>query len=637
MEKKPDYRKLGVKVGLEIHVQLDTANKLFCDCPTSLSLDEPDLSFMRRLRPTQSELGQVDEAALFEFHRGRSFVYEADRESCCLVEMDEEPPHRLNDEAIDAGLVVSLLMSCSPVDEIHVMRKIVIDGSNTTGFQRTAIISSKGYVAAGDLKLGVRQISLEEDSARKTVEEGLAIHYRLDRLGIPLLEITTDPSIGTPEEAILAAREIGRILKATRRIKRGLGTIRQDLNISMTGGALIEVKGVQKLNLIGKVVEYEISRQRKLLEIASQLKERGLKKSELEAHLIDASDVFKGTSSKILRKALDQGGVVLGVVLPKFAGLLRIEVAPGVRLGSEMSDRARFWGQVSGIFHTDELPGYGITEREVRSLKERLQLGEQDAGVIVANTRMRAEDALRAVLSRAEEALDGVPEETRGPTADGSTRYMRPRPGSARMYPETDVPPVMSERSRVERLEKSLPPLPDVLLSRLREEYSLNQTLAGQLMDSDYLQLFEKVAGKKVLAPSFVATFLTETLLNLEREGCAIENLTEAQLENLFHLVEQGMTAKESLPELTKWLSANSNSTGEEAMKVLGLRKLSQTDLEQIVEHILRANPNLAKASSQRDASKLLGLVMSEVRGKADAATVQAVIKAKVRSAESES
>ncbi len=625
-----DYQKLGLKVGLEIHVQLDTAEKLFCDCPTSLSADEPDLSFTRRLRPTQSELGLLDEAALFEFHKGRSFVYEADKGSCCLVEMDEEPPHALNNEAIDIGLMVSLSLNCSPVDEIHVMRKIVIDGSNTTGFQRTAIISTNGQVKAGELKVGVRHISLEEDAARKTTEEGFALHYRLDRLGIPLLEITTDPSIGTPEEAVLAAREIGRILKATKRVKRGLGSIRQDLNISMTGGALTEVKGVQKLNLIGRVVEFEASRQRKLMEIAAQLKERGLSKSDLNTEITEVTEIFRGTSSKILRKALDHGGVVLGVALPKFEGLLRIELAPGVRLGSEMSDRAHFWGLVSGIFHTDELPGYGITEKEVGSLRKKLKLHAEDAGVIVADAQTRAEDALRAVIARASEAVDGVPEETRGPTAEGATRYMRPRPGSARMYPETDIPPVMLEGSRVERLRKSLPPLPDELLSRLQKEYGLNQILAERLMDSEYLPLFEKVAASAVLAPTSIATFLTESLINLEREGCAVENLTEPQIESLFLQVERGATAKESLPELARWLSDHPKSTGEEALRELGLNKLSEADLARVIEKILKANPALAKPSSERDVAKLIGLVMSEVRGKADAAMVQAVIKSKI-------
>ncbi len=575
----------------------------------------------------------MDEAALFEFHKGRTFVYEANRESTCLVEMDEEPPHALHEEAIDVGLMVSLLLNCTPVDEIHVMRKLVIDGSNTTGFQRTAIISTNGSVEAGKLKVGIRHISLEEDSARKTAEHELALHYSIDRLGIPLLEITTDPAISTPEEAVLAAREIGRILKVTKRTKRGLGAIRQDLNISMRDGALIEVKGVQKLNLIGKIVEYEAKRQKKLLEIAGDLKGRGLKEADLKAQLLDVTEVFVKTSSKVLRKALDQSGVVLGVRLPKFAGLLRIEVAPGVRLGGEMSDRARFWGLVSGIFHTDELPGYGINADEVSSLSKMLKLGDEDAGVIVADTHSRAEDALNAVLARAREALVGVPEETRGPTADGATRYMRPRPGSARMYPETDVPPVMVGKNRVESVRGILPPLPDKLLERLQTDYGINRILAEQLMDSDYLPIFEKVAPRGILAPTFVATFLTETLTNLEREGYAVDTLTEPQLEGLFNLVEHAVTAKESLPELAKWICSHPNSTGEDAVRELGLGKLDESDLERIIEKILKTHPTLANPTSDREEAKLLGLVMSQVRGKADAETVQAVLKSKVSSA----
>ncbi|MEM2961480.1 MAG: Glu-tRNA(Gln) amidotransferase GatDE subunit E, partial [Candidatus Bathyarchaeia archaeon] len=147
------------KVGLEIHCQLDTQRKLFCSCPTQLSKGEPAKRFLRRLRPTQSELGEVDPAALFEFQKGRTIMYEADPESSCLVEADEEPPHPINGEAVDAALEIALLLKARPVDEIHVMRKVVIDGSNTTGFQRTAAIA-----IGGELELAGRRIPIEHVS-----------------------------------------------------------------------------------------------------------------------------------------------------------------------------------------------------------------------------------------------------------------------------------------------------------------------------------------------------------------------------------------------------------------------------------------------------------------------------------------
>jgi len=196
-----DYTKIGLKVGLECHQQLATSEKLFCACKPELFKDEPEMAFLRRLRPTQSELGQVDPAAYFEFQKGVRILYEADSRTSCLVEMDEEPPHSLNQEALDAALAIALMMGAKPVDEVHVMRKIVIDGSNTTGFQRTCVVALNGLIEVDGKRIPIEHISLEEDAARKTGAEDLTVRYRIDRLCVPLVEVTTGPVIHSPEEA----------------------------------------------------------------------------------------------------------------------------------------------------------------------------------------------------------------------------------------------------------------------------------------------------------------------------------------------------------------------------------------------------------------------------------------------------
>lgn len=416
---------VGLKVGLEIHCQLDTANKLFCKCPTRLSDKPPTLTFIRRLRPTQSELGQVDPAAMFEFQKGRAVLYETDAETSCLVEMDEEPPHDLNWEAVDVGLAISMMLNSKPVDEIHLMRKIVIDGSNTTGFQRTCVVALGGSLKVEGREIPIQHVSLEEDAARKTAESGMTVNYRIDRLGIPLVEIATAPVIRSPSETEKVAYAIGRILKATKKVKRGLGTIRQDLNISMERGALIEIKGVQKLDILARVVEHEMSRQLTLLRIRDELRSRGLREDELKEEFVDVSNVFQETSCGVIKSSLLKGGRVLAAVLPRFRGLLGTELEPNLRLGTEMAHRAMFWGRVGGIFHTDELPGYGIALQEVEALFHKVGAKDKDAAVFVADCPANAEDALKAVVERAREALKGVPEETRGPNPDGTTRYMR--------------------------------------------------------------------------------------------------------------------------------------------------------------------------------------------------------------------
>jgi glutamyl-tRNA(Gln) amidotransferase subunit E len=627
-----DYEKLGLKVGLEIHQQLDTSAKLFCKCKPELFKETPEITFLRRLRPTQSELGQIDPAAYFEFQKGVKILYEANRATSCLVEMDEEPPHPLNMEAVEIVLTAALMMNAKPIEEIHVMRKTVIDGSNTTGFQRTCAIALNGEIKIGEKTVPIQHVSLEEDAARKTgEEEGSIIRYRIDRLGIPLIEVATAPVINSPKEAGEVALAIGRILRATGKVKRGLGTIRQDLNISIPKGALTEIKGVQELEILSLVVEYEVQRQLNLIKISEELKKRGVKEEELKEEFCDVTNVFKNTKCKVLRKALEEKRQVLAVKLPKFKGFLKWEFVPNVRLGTEMADRARFWGRVGGIFHTDELPAYGITAQEVEELKRAVKAEEQDAIVFVADKPENAEDALKAVIERAREAIKGVPEETRAANPDGTTRYMRPRPGAARMYPETDIPPVQITEDYIKEIGSRLPELPEQKLRRLMENYGLNQKLAKQLLDSEYDHLFEVIVKESEVSPTTVAAFLTETLKALKREGIQTEKISENQIREIFKSLAMGELTKEALTDVAVWLSKHENKSVQEAINSLGLKIISKEALEKIIDNIIEANRELVKKRGAEAFGVLMGMAMREVRCKANAELVSKLIREKLK------
>ncbi|MCX6648913.1 MAG: Glu-tRNA(Gln) amidotransferase subunit GatE, partial [Candidatus Bathyarchaeota archaeon] len=332
-----DYKKIGLKVGIEVHQELATQHKLFCGCPPILSEAEPEFKFLRRLRPSQSELGEFDPAALFEFLKGKTIQYEGDHATSCLVEMDEEPPGPLDPETLDLTLSFALMVGSHAVDEVHVMRKTVVDGSNTGGFQRTCVVSIGGGVEVEGKRYGIQQISLEEDAARNVGEEGSIVRYRIDRLGIPLMEIATAPDMHDPAEVQVVALRIGSILRATGKVRRGLGTIRQDVNVSIMNGKVVEIKGVQDLPLMPTIVEYEAQRQWNLLEIRDELVKRGVKPADIVDKQLDASPIFKATESKILKSALKLGGVVKAVKLPGFAGLTGRELCPNRRLGTEMS------------------------------------------------------------------------------------------------------------------------------------------------------------------------------------------------------------------------------------------------------------------------------------------------------------
>ncbi len=621
-----DYSKIGLKVGIEVHQQLNTKTKLFCSCRPKLSKENPEVTFLRRLRPTQSELGQIDPAAYFEFQKGLKINYEATKKNSCLVEMDEEPPHDLNPEAMRTCLIVALMLGAKPVDEIHVMRKTVIDGSNTTGFQRTCVVALGGELEIPRKGIPIQHVGLEEDAARKIGRED-SIRYRLDRLGIPLIEVTTAPVLFSPQEAEEAALAIGRIFRATGRVKRGLGSIRQDLNISIREGAIVEIKGVQELDLVSKVVEYEVKRQLNLLKIRDELKKRGVTVDEIREEFVDATHVFNKTRCQVIQRALALDQKVLAVKLPKFSGLLKMELAPGTRLGSEMANITHFWGRVKGIFHTDELPAYGITREEKTHLKQLLESEPQDAVVFVADTLEKAVEALKAVTKRGVEALKGVPEETRAAKPDGTTEFTRPRPGAARMYPETDVPPIQLTQKYLDDLRDRLPELPGRSMKRLMEQYKLNEKLARQVLDSEYDDLFEETAMETGFSPITIAVTLTETLKALRREGIEIDRISDGQIKELFHLIAAEKTTKEAIPAVIEWLSKHKGATSKEAIENLGLTMISLKQLEAIIDEVLQENRILIEERRKEALGPLMGVIMKKVRGRVKAKLVSKTLK----------
>src|SRR5438132_2574358 len=610
---KMDYRALGLKVGLEIHQQLAT-HKLFCE-DTSDLVDVPGgQRFRRRLRPTQSELGEVDAAAIEEAKRRLIFVYET-TPNACLVEADEEPPHPPNPEALDIALEIALLLNARPVSEVDFMRKIVIDGSNTSGFQRSALVALDGWLETNGKRIGVPTILLEEDAARKLGEAENEVVYRLDRLGIPLVEIATAPDITTPDEAREVALAFGSLLRATRKVMRGIGTIREDLNVSILGGARIEIKGVQDLRMIATFVEKEVERQRMLLETAAELGKRGVR--SVPSDLRNVTSAFGRTESKVVRAAVTKGGVVLGCSLPGFAGLLK------GKLGPELAAHARIAG-VAGIFHSDELPGYGITQSELDAVRNELALGASDACVVVAEEETKARRAIDEMGPRTTAALHGVPPETREPRPDGTTAYARPLPGKARMYPETDVPPIRVTAERLRRIREHLPEKPDDRIARLAREYRIHEQQARQLVQEGSDAAFEAIA-REFGEAKLVATVLLYTFGELRREGFDVDGIPVDHLRELFSLLKAGRFAKEAVPEIVREM-ARTRSRASEATGTLGVTRMSRQDLESIVDEALRVSEDLISSRGNAAEKALMGQVMERVRGRADGKLVSEVL-----------
>ncbi len=609
--------------GIEIHQQLET-KKLFCSCESHLC-DDGEGAYFRKLRPTTSEMGEIDKAALVQFQRGMGFRYQSCDCTSCLVELDEEPPHDVNKDAMETTLIFSSMLKSRVVDEIHFMRKVVVDGSNTSGFQRTALIATDGSIDVNGKKISILSVCLEEDAARKIETKGGEVTYRLDRLGIPLIEVATGPDMTTPEEVMEVALRIGTLLRATKRVKRGIGTIREDVNISIPEGARVEIKGVQELRLLPLYVENEVNRQKMLVKIIGILKDRGTKPVEFKPE--DVSDVFVESESKIIKSALSDKGKVIAVRLPGFAGVMNGDEGK-LRLGSEMAQRARTKG-VKGIFHSDELPNYGIEARFVDALKERLGMtGEYDAFVICASSEKKATDALQMATERANEALEFVPEETRDPLPDGTTKYSRPLPGAARMYPETDVPPTLITRERMADIGNNLPELPEEIEKRLVDQYGINAQQSRQITRQSNDELFEKIVDKFDMA-SVAATMFLNTYGELEHDGVDINALTEAMILDVFAKLSENRFAKEALPALLKEMATG--TTCDAAIKKLGLESVDTGEAAAIVAKIVSERADFVKEKGMASIGPLMGPVMGALRGKIDGKAANDILVSEIK------
>jgi len=465
-----DYSKLGFRCGIEAHQQLE-GKKLFCNCPAlNLRNTNPNIIFGRKLRAVIGETGEVDKAAAYEMAKGKKFIYEGDSKDCCLVEMDEEPPHPINPEAVQVALEIALLLNAKVVDEIQIMRKTVIDGSNTTGFQRTALIAYDGVLTTSKGLVKIPTICLEEEACQKLEDSKDYVKYRLDRLGIPLVEIATEADIKDPEHAKEVAEKLGMILRSTGKVKRGIGTIRQDVNVSIKGKNRIEIKGFQDVKSMARVIEKEIERQ--------------------------------------------------------------------IKLGKK-------------------------EEAHVRRLEP-----------------------------------------------DGNTSYMRPMPGAARMYPETDVMPLKVDVSKIKLSE-----LIEEKSKRL-EKLGLGKDLANLISKSDKIDMFENFVKKfKNIKPAFIAETLVPTLKEINRKyGIDTDSLTEKEFEEVFTALD-----KENIPKniVMNILMDFAQDKFESIDKYTGA---SDKEIEKEIEKIIKQKPGLSVGA-------YMGIVMGKYKGKVDGRKVMEILK----------
>jgi len=606
---------VGLKVGLEIHQQLATNKKLFCNC-TPIESDEYINKFQRNLRAVKSELGEYDPAALFEKTKSKTIIYYSNPQSSCLVEKDEEPPHNLDKDAKDLALVISSSLKSKIFSEIYPMRKTVIDGSNTTGFQRTMLISQGGFIEVDGEKIGVQSICLEEDAAKLLGDKGSIREYSLDRLGIPLVEIALDPVEGKPLKIKKIALSLGKLLRSTKKVTRGIGSIRQDVNVSVkNGGAVVEVKGVQQLDQLEKIVEYEAKRQHAMVKIAEKLQNSDFEGVSKD-NIFEITKDWKNCQSKIIQKALKDNFIIKAIKIQNFAGMFGFSPYEGIRLGKEIGQIVKFYG-IGGIFHSDELPNYGIEEKDIVIVKNLLKITENDAFLIIAAPSSKIDFAIESIINRINQATKGVPAETRLATLNGETVFLRPRPGSSRMYPETDIPPILVTKDELETAENNIPKPWDESIIDLQEKYDINAQLAEQIFDSQYIDLFEKIVKKISVNPTFIASILCSSITKLERNGLNSKLLKNEEITKSFEFLESGKITKESIDIIFENIMEGKSRTVDEAIKNTSIETVNKAKLERIIEKIINENKEIIQNQKERALGPLMGIAMKELRGNA--------------------
>ena len=622
------YRDLGLKCGLEIHQQLTTDKKLFCRCKAVIHRDEPSALILRHMRPTLSELGEYDGTALMEFKTKKNVVYQLYDDTVCTYEMDDTPPFQLNKQALDIALEISLLLNCSIVDEIHISRKQYLDGSIPTGFQRTGIIGVDGWIPYKNKKIRIIQLGLEEDACREISDIGHKIIFRTDRLSIPLVEVVTYPDIQTPVEAGEVAKLIGRLLRSTGKVRRGLGSVRQDVNVSIEGGTRVELKGISRLQYISKAVANEARRQKALLDIRNELRLRSITKSTFHSEYQDVTSIFKHSKCKRFKEVIKNKGKIYGVLLRFFAGILDIPTQPGKTFGDEIAGRIRVIACLDvmpNIIYSNHFEELNISSKEINQLENIFNVKSTDAIVLVWGNEVDVKTAVEEIKIRAIDATIGVPSETRQVFPDGTNDFERILPGPNRMYPDTDSPPTPILEKHLDHIKKVLPERIWDREKRL-EKLGLPKSQIRSLSISKNINIFDKIIEKLDISPTLVAVTLEEKLKYLRRKGKNIDLIPGDKIYQLFKMLSEGKFSKEAIPTLLDFLAENPDKTVNEAANELNIEPMTIEELKKAVDETIVQFSNPKNLNFKA----IMGEVMKTARNRIDGKLVKEIVEKKL-------
>ena len=288
----------------------------------------------------------------------------------------------------------------------------------------------------------------------------------------------------------------------------------------------------------------------------------------------------------------------------------------GIRLGKEIGQLVKYYG-IGGVFHSDELPNYGIEEKEISIVNDVLNISDSDAFLIIAAPNNKIDFIIQSIISRIENAKHGIPAETRLATQNGETVFLRPRPGASRMYPETDVPPIIISELELNQAKENIPKSYEDSLLEIEKKYGLNRQLSEQVFDSKYYDLFEKISKQTNVNPTFIASQLCSTITNLERKNLDSDRLKSEDILKSFEFLQENKIAKESIELIFESIMSGKSKSITEAIEESSVKSISDEELEEKILKIINDNSSIIQNQRERAIGPLMGIVMKELRGKA--------------------
>lgn len=633
-----DYANIGLKVGLEVHQQLLTRCKLFCRCPAGRYSSEYDAEILRHMRPTLSELGEYDGTALMEKKTRKNIYYRIHRDTVCTYEFDDTPPFFIDDEALDIALEISMLLRLNLVDELHIARKQYLDGSIPTGFQRSGILGVDGWIPYGNRKVRIRQLSVEEDACREVSDVGHERVYLTDRLGIPLIETVTEPDMGTPQEAAQVGQILRWLCRSTGKVRTGYGAARQDVNVSVTGGTRVEIKGTPQVWRNPHLIYNEARRQCSLLHIRDLLRARGVTPETLEWAARDVTNIVAKTTYEPIRAAIANGQVVKCVLLRGFGALLSEPTQEHTSFAKEFSDRVRVVAcltRLPNIVHSDAA-SETLAGREWKDLRRKTGARHGDALVLVWGSQEDTTTACDEIVLRAREATVGIPSDTRQALIDGTNGFERVLPGPNRMYPDTDLPPLAIGQARLDRIRARLPEYVWAREDRYRQ-LGLPQEVIIPLCVSRWASLFDRLVGELKIDPTFAAIVLVQRLKALRRAGRRVEQLGDAEVYEIFRVYADGrLTRAGVLQALAQVLEVPPPEGGGTARVAhvfaeRDLTPLDDAELQTVLNDHLARLDEARFATTEKKRRYLCGRCQRTYRGRIDGRRLAELVQASLQ------